>query len=89
MTLRLLLSTCCTFVVSLAASAQTADDIRNYMYANCMSQGYGPAFCACWVHASLGLLTPEDTQALLRGYTTPHIPLVDQQANAACARYLR
>jgi hypothetical protein len=78
--------------VAHAQVTPTADQIRSYMYSNCMGHGYGPGFCGCWVRTSLSLLKPEETFALLGipGYQSwlQDIPYVDQQANGACAPYL-
>lgn len=83
--MRLLLLACCTLIVSSVAQAQSPQEVREFMYGVCLNNGYTPAFCDCWVHTTLGLLTPEDVAALLRGGTTPHVPYVEQQANARCA----
>jgi hypothetical protein len=61
---------------------QTSGEIRGVMYNACMSNGYGPAFCGCWVNAAWSLLTPEAIRILLSGGS---VPWIDDQANRACA----
>jgi hypothetical protein len=50
----------------------------------CAGYGGSPQQCYCWAHTAIGLLRPDDLQAVMRGYETPGSEYAMREANRRC-----
>jgi hypothetical protein len=83
--MRLILLACSACVLSSIAHAQVTSPAHVFMISLCIDAGMGtPPQCNCWAHTAIGMLRPEDLQAVMQGYETPRWRYAVWQANAKC-----
>jgi hypothetical protein len=70
---------------SAVANAQDAPQVVQQLTALCMqASGADAQRCSCYANVVLGMLSPEDTIALLHGQETPNTERVNETAKARC-----
>jgi hypothetical protein len=82
--MRLLLIVCFASILSSVAQAQVTSPAHQFMITLCAGYGGSPQQCYCWAHTAIGLLRPDDLQAVMRGYETPGSEYAMREANRRC-----